>query len=264
MSRPAVRETSAPDLWRALANPHRRRLLDLLRRHPTTTGGLATQLPELSRFAVMQHLAVLVDAGLVVVERRGRDRINHLNPIPLREWYERWVAPMADVDAAALLALKRTVESPDRGGRMNETDPVRSVRVSCELHIRASPKRVFDVMTRRASEWYPHSYGGDRTRAVVLEPQLGGRHYEDWGDGTGHLYGHVTGWDPPRAWSTRGRLSAGTVLDSSYELTADADGVVVRVSKVAIGPLTDDEPAGIAEYGDISGFADIIEKLARQ
>jgi DNA-binding transcriptional ArsR family regulator len=73
---------------------------------------LAAQLPELSRFAVMQHLAVLTDAGLVVAERRGRDRVNHLNPIPLREWYERWVQPMADSGSAELLALKRTVETP--------------------------------------------------------------------------------------------------------------------------------------------------------
>jgi DNA-binding transcriptional ArsR family regulator len=264
MSQPATRETSAPDLWRALANPHRRQLLDRLRRQPTTTGALAAQLPELSRFAVMQHLAVLVDAGVVLVERRGRDRINHLNPVPLREWYERWVAPMADADAASLLALKRTVEGPDRGGRMNETDPVRSVRVSCELHIDASAPRVFDVMTRRAFEWYPHSYGGDRTRAVVLEPELGGRLYEDWGNGMGHLYGHVTAWDPPQAWSTRGRLSAGTTLDSSYDLTPNGTGVVVRVSKVAVGPLSDEEAAGIAEYGDISGYAGIIEKLANE
>jgi hypothetical protein len=210
----------------------------------------------------MQHLTVLVDAGLVVVERRGRDRINHLNPVPLREWYERWVAPMAGADAAALLALKRTVERAYRGGRMNETDPVRSVQVSCELHIHASPERVFDVMTRRTSEWYPHSYCGDRTRAVLLEAQLGGRHYEDWGTGKGHLCGHVTGWDPPRGWSTRGRLGAGTTLDSSYELARDADAVVVRMSKVAVGPLSDDEAAGIAEYGDISSYAAIIEKLA--
>src|SRR5579862_9239376 len=99
-----------PDLWRALASPWRRRILDLLRDGPATTGAVAGQIPELSRFAVMQHLGVLADAALVLVERRGRDRFNYLNPVPLREWYERWVRPMADADAAALLMLKRTVE----------------------------------------------------------------------------------------------------------------------------------------------------------
>ena len=85
-----------PDLWRALASPWRRRVLDLLREGPATTSALAAQLPELSRFAVMQHLGVLADAGVVIAERRGRDRYNYLNPVPLREWYERWVQPLAD------------------------------------------------------------------------------------------------------------------------------------------------------------------------
>src|ERR1700722_5537754 len=109
----AVPRPAGPDLWRALASPWRRRLLDLLRNGPATTSALAAQLPELSRFAVMQHLGVLADAGVVLVELRGRDRFNYINPVPLREWYERWVQPMADADAAALLMLKRTVEQEE-------------------------------------------------------------------------------------------------------------------------------------------------------
>jgi DNA-binding transcriptional ArsR family regulator len=107
---------SAPDLWRALASPWRRRLLDLLRDGPMTTGGLSAGIPELSRFAVMQHLAVLTDAGVVIAVRRGRDRLNYLNPVPLRDWYERWVQPMAGTGAAGLLALKRAAET--EGKRM--------------------------------------------------------------------------------------------------------------------------------------------------
>src|SRR5579859_4030970 len=115
-----------PGVWRALASPWRRRLLDQLRVAPATTGELAAGLPELSRFAVMQHLEVLVRAGLVLPERRGRDRVNHLNPVPLREWYERWVQPMADTGAAELLALKRTVEkgSPQMSDAI---EPIRTV-----------------------------------------------------------------------------------------------------------------------------------------
>src|SRR5689334_8288403 len=99
-----------PDLWRALASPWRRRLLDLLRQLPRTTRDLAAELPELSRYAVMQHLEVLTAAGVVVVERTGRHRINHLNPVPLRTWYERWVQPVADTSAASLLALLRFID----------------------------------------------------------------------------------------------------------------------------------------------------------
>src|ERR1700691_588280 len=120
---------TAPALWRALSSPWRRRLLDQLRNAPATTGELAAGLPELSRFAVMQHLGVLVEAGLVVAERRGRDRINHLNPVPLREWYERWVQPLADNGAAELLALKRTVEKGTTD-MSDPNEPIRTVRLA--------------------------------------------------------------------------------------------------------------------------------------
>src|ERR1700689_1994991 len=96
-----------PALWRALASPWRRRLLDLLRQAPATTGALASQLPEISRFAVMQHLGVLTGAGLVIAERRGRDRVNYINPVPLREWYERWVQPLADTGSASVPSPQR-------------------------------------------------------------------------------------------------------------------------------------------------------------
>jgi len=251
-----------PDLWRALASPWRRRLLDLLRDGPATTGALAGQIPELSRFAVMQHLGVLAGAGVVLVERRGRDRFNYLNPVPLREWYERWVQPLADADAAALLRLKRTVETG--GDAMpTVTESVRTVRLAYELRIGASAQRTFEVMTGRSLDWFPHTYGGDRVRAVVLEPRVGGRHYEDWGGDQGHLYGQVTLFDPPRAWATRGRLSPGVVLDTEYELTEQPGPVtVVRIVKVAVGPITDEEAEGISRFGDLRTYAPAIEALA--
>jgi DNA-binding transcriptional ArsR family regulator len=250
-----------PDVWRALASPWRRRLLDLLRQAPATTGALASQLPELSRFAVMQHLGVLTEAGLVIAERRGRDRINYINPVPLREWYERWVQPLADTGSASLLALKRTAEERERP--MSEyIEPIRTVRLAFELRIEASAERTFNVMTQQSLEWFPHVYGGDKVRRVVLEPRVGGQHYEDWGDGSGHLYGQVIVYDPPVRWATRGRVYPGTILDTSYELTEETGGVRVRVTKLAVGPMTEEEAAGIAEYGDFSGSAAEIEKLA--
>jgi DNA-binding transcriptional ArsR family regulator len=258
----AAAAAGEPDLWRALASPWRRHLLDLLRGGPATTGALAQQLPELSRFAVMQHLGVLTDAGVVLAERRGRDRLNYLNPVPLREWYERWVTPLAGADAAALLALKRAVET---GGDAMPiaTEPVRTVRLAYELRIRASAQRTFEVMTRQSLDWFPHTHGAERVRAVVLEPRVGGRHYEDWGGEQGHLYGQVTLYDPPRAWATRGRLSPGTLLDTEYELTEEPGPVtVVRVTKVAVGPISDEEAAGIAKFGDLRDYAPAIETLA--
>jgi DNA-binding transcriptional ArsR family regulator len=259
-TKPATVPMSEPDIWRALANPWRRRILDLLRGGPVSTGALTRQIPELSRFAVMQHLGVLVEANLLLAERRGRDRLNHLNAVPLREFYERWVQPFADTTSAELLSLKRMAEGETPVSQINE--PIRTVRLAFELRINASARRTFQVMTQQSLDWFPHTYGGDRTRRVIVEPRIGGLHYEDWGDSAGHLYGQVTLYDPPTRWATRGRLSGGSILDTDYELVEEDGTVVVRVSKVAVGPFSDDEVAGINEFGDIRPYASVIERLA--
>jgi DNA-binding transcriptional ArsR family regulator len=242
-------------VWRALASPLRRQLLDELGRGPRTTAELAAANQDLSRYAVMQHLGVLESAGLVVVRRRGRYRYNHLNPVPLREWYERWVTPLADRTAGELLAFRRHIEAEQGGVEMTtEVDEVRTVRIETELRFRATPERVFRAMTEETLEWFPTTYGEARTKALVMEPRVGGAHYEDWGDGAGHLYGHVIAWDPPRAWATRGRVMPGTILDTEYALEPDGDDTILRVSKVAVGPMSPEEAAGIRKYGDIANF----------
>jgi DNA-binding transcriptional ArsR family regulator len=101
-------------VFKAMADPTRRDLLDALHAGPATTGELCERHPEMSRFGVMAHLQVLEMAGLVIVERAGRTRINHLNPVPLREVYERWIRPMAEAPADELIGLKRTAESRAR------------------------------------------------------------------------------------------------------------------------------------------------------
>jgi len=255
-------EPSEQDVWRALGNPLRRQLLDLLADGPRTTGELAVAVPGVSRFAVMQHLGVLVDAELVLVRRRGRHRYNHLNAVPLRAWYERWVVPLADRAAAEMLALQRHAELSEGEPFMAVmTDQIRTVRIETELRFRASPERVFRALTEETLAWFPHTYGEERTRAVVLEPRVGGANYEDWGDGMGHLYGHVTVYDRPHGFSTRGRIMPGTILDSEYRLEADGEDTVLTMSKVAVGPMSDEEAASIQTYGDIARFAEPLRAL---
>ena len=96
--------------WRALSDPSRRRILDLLRQRPMTTGELCERF-DFSRFAVMKHLKALEKGNLVVVERRGRERINHLNPVPIQEIHRRWIRPFERLQANRLLRLKETVEA---------------------------------------------------------------------------------------------------------------------------------------------------------
>jgi DNA-binding transcriptional ArsR family regulator len=252
------------DLWRALASPWRRQLLDLLRAGPMTTGELAAAVPALSRFAVMQHLDVLTEAGVVLVRRRGRYRVNHLNPVPLRRFYERWVPPFADQTAAGLLALQRIVEAPADTQPEGETvaDEVRVARVACEITFRTTAEKLFHTMTQNSLAWFPVTYGEERVKQVVFEPRIGGFSYEDWGDGAGHVYCQITHYDPPRAWSTHGRLMPGLTLDADYEISDAGDGTVtLKATKTAVGPMTDEEAASISKYGDVSRFADAIRQL---
>lgn len=100
-------------VWRALANPVRRRILDLLTAGPRTTGELADAFQELSRFAVMQHLKVLEESELVVPRREGRQRYNHLNAVPIQQIHRRWVSRYTGRWADALVALKDELEDTD-------------------------------------------------------------------------------------------------------------------------------------------------------
>lgn len=100
-------------VWRALSNPVRRRMLDLLKAGPLTTGALSERFPELSRFAVMQHLGVLVEAELVLPVRDGRARYNYLNPVPIQQIYDRWVSRYMQPWTDALTSLKHELEARD-------------------------------------------------------------------------------------------------------------------------------------------------------
>ncbi len=115
MSSKRIERSGDDAVFHALADASRRRLLDELRRGPRSTGDLCRVLPEMSRFGVMDHLAVLVEAGLVIATRQGRHRLNHLNPVPIQAMYERWLRPFAVPVARELLALEAAVTT-DQGG----------------------------------------------------------------------------------------------------------------------------------------------------
>jgi len=100
-------------IWRALADPTRRAILDLLRRKPRMTTDIVGRFPDLSRFGVMKHLSVLREAGLVQTREEGRSVVNSLNVVPIRLIYERWVSNYQDVWARKLTGLKRSLERPD-------------------------------------------------------------------------------------------------------------------------------------------------------
>jgi DNA-binding transcriptional ArsR family regulator len=97
-------------LWRALADPTRRRLLDLLRAGHATVGALAARFDDLTRFAVRKHLAVLEEAGLVVAQKVGRERWCRVNAAPLLAVCLRWLRPFEIAVASRALRIKEVAE----------------------------------------------------------------------------------------------------------------------------------------------------------
>jgi DNA-binding transcriptional ArsR family regulator len=98
-------------VFKALANPARRRMLDALKDEPRTTGMLCEAFPEMDRCTVMQHLKVLDQAGLVIVRREGRERWNQLNSLPIKQIHDRWISQYATHALTILDRLKSDLES---------------------------------------------------------------------------------------------------------------------------------------------------------
>ena len=107
-------ERPDPDLlFKALADPSRRKLLDLLHAHDGRTLNELCEHMDMTRQGVTQHLSVLEAADLVATVRRGREKLHFLNPVPLQEIYERWIAKFEKPRLKALSNLKRRLEKPN-------------------------------------------------------------------------------------------------------------------------------------------------------
>ena len=223
-----------PAVWQALADPTRRNILDLLRDRPRTSGELAGHFPT-TRFAIRKHLNVLEAAGLVVVRRSGRERWNHLNAVPLQHLYERWVSPYQALWAGKLTRLKSSIE----GGAM----PVEAIqstvaRVELEIPIAAPPGAVWNALLNETTFWWPRDFYTGPANGFHIEPRLGGKVYEDWGDGNGVVWYSVFGINPGRSVDLEGCLAvpygpAHTLLH--IELVPDGDGTLLQVSDSTIG-----------------------------
>ena len=143
------------DVFRALADPTRRSLLDeLFREDGQTLTALEERLP-MTRFGVMKHLKLLEEAGLVVTRRRGREKLHFLNPVPIRLVHDRWVSKYAEPWTAALSGLKDRLET--------------TMEKVFEIYIRTTPERLWEAITdgdirskyhfgvRAESDWTPGS-----------------------------------------------------------------------------------------------------------
>src|ERR1700751_2093783 len=120
------------EVFKALADPTRRSLLDeLAREDGQTLNSLQERFP-MTRFGVMKHLRLLEEAGLVVTRRRGREKLHFLNPVPIRQVHDRWVSKYAEPWAAALTDLKQNLE--------------KTMEKIFEIYIRTTPERLWQAI----------------------------------------------------------------------------------------------------------------------
>jgi len=172
-------------VFRALADPSRRRLLDSLREHDgQTLGQLCGQLA-MARQSVTQHLAVLEEANLISTVRRSREKLHYLNPVPIYDIQQRWLAPFEQPRLRALAAIKQSAEERDM------TDKPDFVYVT---YIHSTPEKVWQALTDAD---LTAQYWGHRN---VSDWQLGSRwdHLRTDGSGISDVGGQVLSAEPPR------------------------------------------------------------------
>jgi uncharacterized protein YndB with AHSA1/START domain/DNA-binding transcriptional ArsR family regulator len=166
------------DVFRALADPTRRTLLDeLFKQDGQTLSALEERLP-MTRFGVMKHLKLLEQAGLVVTRRRGREKLHFLNAIPIRLIHDRWVSKYTQPWVAALSDLKHELETKTM------------VKVF-EIYIKTTPERLWTAITDTEMR-RKYNFG-----AVVTSEWTNGSKYQGAGGGTPIFEGENLEVDPP-------------------------------------------------------------------
>ena len=164
------------EVFKALADPTRRSLLDeLFRADGQTLTELEARLP-MTRFGVMKHLKQLEEAGLVVTKRRGREKLHFLNPVPIRLVHDRWVSKYAEPWAAGLSGLKQELE--------------RQMEKVFEIYIKTTPERLWEAIT---------------DPQIRAKYNFGSGAYSDWTPGAPH---RAAGREGRRA-ARRGRGARG-------------------------------------------------------
>ncbi|MBW8487597.1 ArsR/SmtB family transcription factor [Actinomadura parmotrematis] len=221
-------------VFRALADPTRRRLLDRLHEENGPTLGRLCAGLGMSRQAASQHLAVLEEAGLVTVVRRGRERLHYLNPVPLHEVQERWIDKFERPRLRALAELKRRAEDA-------VSDRPTYVYVT---YIESTPGKVWEALTdaELTAAYWGHANVSD------WRPESRWEHRRTDGSGVVDAGGTVLEADPPR----RLVLTFGPPEEGAEASTVAFDiepyGAIVRVT-VTHTDLPDEEQRDVAAKG---------------
>lgn len=222
-------------IWKALADPTRRTILNLLKKAPHTTGEISLKITDLSRYAVMKHLGVLEKANLITIKREGKFRWNYLNTQPIQQTYEQWVSN--------LIQLKMLTEQTS--DEMSPSDnAITTTTVFFELAINAKKLNVWKALTEEISNWWKKEFNNNaKTIDFVLESKLGGLMYENVGKNEGSIWASVIALDAPNSLQLKGHLTpeqGGPAISfTKIELEEnDAHSTVLKLSDTLFGSIS--------------------------
>lgn len=249
-------------LWKALSDPTRRHILDLLRQAPRTTGELSDIFAEeMSRYAVMKHLTVLEEASLITIRRKGRERYNHLNAVPLQEMYERWLRPYEAQWARSLINIKNQAEGANKMPTTTQDNISKHNQIEQEIHVDAPVEKAYEALLD-INGWWLHRYS-DMPNSLRLEATVGGRFWEtrDGSDKNGILWGWVSSIEPNDHIVFSGNIGMqGAILGNVTLCTnPQEDGTtIVTLSHEFIGTV----PEGYAD-GFVTGWQRSLQDLKK-
>lgn len=257
MSTPNQPEDRLDDVFRAIADPTRRRILDQLRTEPLNTSALVDANDSMTRTGVINHIKVLESAQLIRVEERGRERINHLNAARLQGVYERWLNPFEQIWSSRLEGLTRVAERSDHQPKEHPmTEPiVRAVEIIQQRTCAALPDVVWDALTSRVDQWWTRPYVADESTGLALHLEPGGTMWESRADG-GYAVAIVRGFTHGRElildgeFGIPGALSGRLVVDLEQEGTGSTN---ITFTNTAIGAIPDELPDHEAGWNFLIG-----------
>lgn len=252
--------TDDDQVFKALADPTRRLLLDrLFTRDGRTLSDLESDV-DMTRFGVMKHLRLLEEAGLITTRKSGREKLHFLNVVPIRLIHDRWIDKYTEPQVAALTALKTELEQP-----MTTTANDTTVQVH-RVYIKATPQAIWDAITK--PEWSQrYGYGG----LVSYDLRPGGRFESLPGENMPDLdpkkpvvEGEVVESDPPyklvQTWRPTWLDEPATTL--TYEIKETQDGVcsLTLTHDLHNAPQTAAQTAGNVE-GAGGGWPEVLSDL---